>query len=318
VRGVLAFKGIPYAAAPAGDLRWRAPQPAAAWSGVRDATQFGARCWSTWDADMSPGPPRSEDCLSVNVWTAARSATEQRPVMVWIHGGGFQFGSSAERVADGSRLARRGVVVVSMNYRVGVLGFFAHPELDHEGPSGNYGLQDQFAALRWVQANVAYFGGDPSNVTVFGESAGAHALGILMASPLAAGLMHKAIGQSGAFWDSEFGALASFDEARARGAAFAERLGATSIAELRTLPPEALTAAAPWNFGTNPTVTAFSPNVDCYVVPEVPAARYVRGEQLHIPLLAGWNAAEFFPFRGFALPHTTAAEFRAAASLSAG
>jgi para-nitrobenzyl esterase len=312
-QGVLAFKGIPYAAAPMGRLRWRSPQPVPAWAGVRDALQFGARCWSAWSDDNTPGPPRSEDCLTVNVWTAAQHADERRPVMVWVHGGGFQFGSSAERFADGSRLAERGAVVVSFNYRVGVLGFFAHPALDAEGPSGNYGLQDQLAALGWVQANIARFGGDPANVTVFGESAGAHAIGILMASPLAAGLMHKAVGQSGAFWDSEFGALAPFDEARARGVAYAERMGVASIAALRELPAEALTAAALWNFKTNPSATAFSPSVDRYVVPEIPAARFVRGEQLRIPLLAGWNAAEHVPFRAFSLPHANAAEFRAAA-----
>ena len=311
--GVLAYKGIPYAAPPVGDLRWRAPQPVRAWDGVQDRTQFGNRCLSALENDPEPGPPRSEDCLSLSVWTAAQQAEEKRPVMVWIHGGGFQFGSSSSRVSDGTQLARKGVVVVSLNYRVGVLGFLAHPELDADGPSGNYGLQDQVAALRWVQANIARFGGDPGNVTIFGESAGAHAIGILMASPPAKGLFHKAIGESGAFWDGRNGALESYDEAHRRGMAFAQRMGAASIGALRAMPAETLNAGAMWNFTMNPMVTAFSPNVDRYVVPEVPATRFERGEQMRIPLLAGWNAAEDFPFRAFDLPHANAQQFRSAA-----
>ncbi len=311
--GVLAYKSIPYAAPPIGNLRWRAPQPVRAWDGVQDHTQFGNRCLSALENDPEPGPPRSEGCLSLSVWTAAQQADEKRPVMVWIHGGGFQFGSSSSRVSDGTMLARKGAVVVSLNYRVGVLGFLAHPELDAEGPSGDYGLQDQIAALRWVQANIARFGGDPGNVTIFGESAGAHAIGILMASPPAKGLFHKAIGESGAFWDGRNGALESYAEAHQRGVAFAQRVGAASIGALRAMPAETLNAGAMWNFTMNPMVTAFSPNVDRYVVPEVPATRFERGEQMRIPLLAGWNAAEDFPFRAFDLPHATAQQFRAAA-----
>jgi para-nitrobenzyl esterase len=312
-RGVLAFKGIPYAAAPVGNLRWRAPQPAPAWDGVRDATKYGGRCLSAWSGDMTPGPPRSEDCLSLNIWTAAQNSDEKRPVMVWVHGGGFQFGSSAVPASDGSRLAALGVVVVSFNYRVGVLGFLAHPELDAEGPSGNYGLQDQVAALRWVQANIAQFGGDSGNVTVFGESAGSHAIGILLASPLTKGLIHKAIGQSGAFWDTSHGSLSTFDEARAGGTAFAKRVKAPSISALRAWAAEDINAAAPWDFSTDPAATTFSPSIDDYVVLDVPVTRYLRGEQLRIPLLAGWNGAEYWPFTDMALPHATANEFRSAA-----
>ncbi len=311
--GVLAFKGIPYAAPPVGDLRWRAPQPSPVWTGMRDATQFGARCWSAWEDDPTPRPPQSEDCLSLNIWTTAQHLDERRPVMVWIHGGGFEFGTSADPSSNGSRIAQKGVVLVSFNYRVGVLGFMAHPELDQEGPSGNYGLQDQLAALRWVQTNIAHFGGNPDNVTVFGESAGAHAIGILMASPLAKGLMNKAIGQSGAFWDSPYGSLETFDEAHTRGVKFATRMGAPSIAALRAMPAEQLNAAAPWNFTTHPGTTAFSPNIDRFVVPEVAATRYLHDEQLHIPLLAGWNEVEQWPFRAFALPHQTAQDFRQSA-----
>jgi para-nitrobenzyl esterase len=258
--------------------------------------------------------PSSEDCLTLNVWTAAVNTDEARPVMVWIYGGGFEFGSSADPSTDGRHLAKKGVVVVSLNYRVGVLGFLAHPDLDKEGPSGNYGLQDQLAALHWVQENIASFGGDPANITIFGESAGAHAIGLLMASPLSHGLFHKAIGQSGAFWDSSAGSLETFSEARVRGAAFSEKLEVRTIQQLRDLPVEAVNGAALWDFTTHPGSTAFSPNIDNYVVLDAPAARFFAGEHMKIPLLAGWNAAESFPFRPLALPHGSAAEFREAAS----
>jgi para-nitrobenzyl esterase len=310
--GVLAFKGIPYAAPPVGPLRWRAPQPPTRWNGVRDASTFGAGCLSAVENDQRPGP-RAEDCLYLNVWTAAKQADEKRPVMVWIHGGGFQFGSSANPATDGGPLAAKGVVVVSFNYRLGIFGFLAHPDLDSEAPSGNYGLQDQLAALRWVKANIADFGGDPDNVTLFGESAGAMATGILMASPLTHGLFHKAIGESGAFWDGRHGPLQGFAEARARGLAFARQQGEASIAALRAMPAEQLNAAAPWSFQTNPVTTAFSPSIDHYIVPDAPAARFLRGEQMHIPLLAGRNATEEFPFASQSLPDQSAQAFRAAA-----
>jgi para-nitrobenzyl esterase len=311
-RGVLAFKGMPYAAPPVGPLRWRAPQPPTPWNGVRDASTFGAACLSALENDARPGP-RDEDCLTLNVWTAAKLADEKRPVMVWVHGGGFQFGSSANPATDGGLLAAKGVVVVSFNYRLGVLGFLAHPDLDSEAPSGNYGLQDQLAALRWVKANVARFGGDPDNVTLFGESAGAMAVGILMASPLAHGLFHKAIGESGAFWDGKHGPLQNFEEARARGLAFAQRQGHASIAALRAMPAEQLNAAAPWSFNLSHVIEAFSPSIDHYVIVDAPARRFLRGEQMRIPLLAGWNAAEEFPFASQALPDQSAQAFRAAA-----
>jgi len=312
-RGVVAYKGIPYAAAPIGELRWRSPQPVKAWSEVRECTQFGARCLSAWEGDREPGPPRSEDCLSLNIWTPTQKSDDRLPVMVWVHGGGFQFGSSASPSFDGSRLAQKGVVVVSFNYRVGVFGFMAHPELDREAPSGNYGLQDQLAAFAWVKANIAAFGGNPDNITAFGESAGAHAIGILMASPLAVGLFDKAIGQSGALWDGSNGSLESFDEAHARGMAFAAKVGVTSISALRELPAEQLNAAALWNFNRNPMVSAFSPNVDGHLVPELPGKTYAQGRQMNIPLLAGWNDAEYFPFRGLGLPQESASAFRQAA-----
>jgi para-nitrobenzyl esterase len=310
--GVLAFKGIPYAAPPVGRLRWRAPQPPTSWTDVRDALAFGPACLSSLENDPRPGP-RSEDCLTLNVWTAAREADEKRPVMVWVHGGGFQFGSSANPATDGSQLAAKGVVVVSFNYRLGIFGFLAHPALDAEAPSGNYGLQDQLAALRWVQANIAAFGGDPDSVTLFGESAGAMAVGILMASPLARKLFHKAIGESGAFWDGRHGPLQSFEEARARGLDFARRQDDASIAALRAMPAEQLNATAPWSLARDHVTQAFSPSIDRYVVPDVPARRFLRGDQMQIPLLAGWNSAEGFPFMSQSLPHPSARAFRTAA-----
>ena len=312
--GVLAFKGIPYADAPVGPLRWHAPTPSSPWSGPLDAGRYGARCLSAWTGDREPGPPRSEDCLNLNIWTAAHQATEKRPVMVWVHGGGFQFGSSANPTTDGGKLAAKGAVVVTFNYRLGVLGFLAHPDLDREGPSGDYGLQDQLAALRWVKANIARFGGNPNNVTIFGESAGAHAIGILMASPLAKGLFQKAIGQSGAWWDGANGPMESYQEAHARGVAFGKKMGAASIADLRSRSAAEVNAAAGWDFTMDPMVKAFSPNVDRYVIPDLPPARFTRGEQMRIPLLAGWNGAEDFPFHAFDLPHATAEQFRTAAS----
>ena len=311
--GVLSYKGIPYAAPPLGQLRWAAPQRPVSWHGVRPAVQYGSRCISAWKSDPNP-TPSSEDCLTLNVWTTARKVTDERPVMVWIHGGGFEFGSSADPSTDGTRLASKGVVVVSFNYRVGVFGFLAHPELDAEGPSGDYGLQDQLAALRWVQENIGCFGGDPDNVTLFGESAGAHAVGILMASPLSTGLFHKAIGQSGALWDSARGSLETHAEALDRGVTLSKELGTSSLQELRALPAEKVNAAGLWDFTTHPGTTGFAPNIDGFVIPEPPASRFYAGKQMKIPVLAGWNAHEDFSFRALALPHANAEQFREAAS----
>lgn len=195
--GVTSFKGIPYAAPPVGALRWHPPQAPLAFNGMLQATAYGAACLA---APPANSPAQSEDCLTLNVWTPAPFTGAAKPVMVFLHGGGFEFGSGASPTYDGSVLATKDVVVVTINYRLGVFGFLAHPSLDAEaGGSGAYGLQDQQAVLRWVQQNIANFGGDPSNVTLFGESAGAHAVGILMASPLSPGLFSKAILQSGSY-----------------------------------------------------------------------------------------------------------------------
>ena len=273
---VRVFRGIPYAAPPVGDLRWREPQPAASWKGVRKALEFGPRCVQgpIFD-DMVFRDQPSEDCLYLNVWTPARSAAEKLPVMVWIHGGGFQAGSASEPRQDGARLARKGVVVVSLNYRLGVFGFLAHPELTKEsgrGASGNYGLLDQVAALRWVRDNVAAFGGDPGNVTIFGESAGSLAVSALMASPLARGLFQRAIGESGAYLGRGVLEPVSLAASEAMGSKLALSIGADSLSALRSKPADEILKPAlkvqPW----------FAPTVDGYVAAEGPERR-LRGRR---------------------------------------
>ena len=292
--GVRAFKGIPFAAPPVGDLRWREPMPVAPWEGVRSATEFGPRPMQAHIySDMifrDKGP--SEDCLYLNVWTPAKSAVERLPVMVWIYGGGYEAGATSEPRQDGKDLAGKGVVVVSMNYRLGVFGFFSHPELSRESGrvgSGNYGIMDQIAALKWVRKNIASFGGDPSNVTIFGESAGSYSVSIQVATPLARGLFQKAIGESGALVGTPRNPsdVSALGEAEGRGAAFASSLGARTLAELRAIPADRLLKASRDDTKLEPGVV-----VDGYVLPKDMTAIYAAGEQSHVPLLAGWNADE--------------------------
>ncbi|HYL62778.1 MAG TPA: carboxylesterase/lipase family protein [Candidatus Methylomirabilis sp.] len=286
------FRGIPYAAPPVGDLRWKAPQPAARWKGVKKADTYGARCMQgNAFGDMvfhDAGP--SEDCLYLNVWTPSASSKAKLPVMVWIYGGGFQAGATSEGRQDGEALAHRGVVVVSMNYRLGIFGFFSHPELTKESPhhaSGNYGLLDQAAALEWVRKNIAAFGGDPANLTIFGESAGSFSVCALMASPLSKGLIHRAIGESGAFFGRTLNAkpLAESEEA---GAKFGEANGAATIQQLRAIPAQQLLETSM----KDRNAFRFGPNIDRYFFPESPVEIYKKGEQAHIDLLAGWNHDE--------------------------
>lgn len=301
--GVRAFLGIPYAAPPIGAYRWAPPRPAEKWSGVRKATTFGNRCMQTTPfPDMvfrSPG--ESEDCLYLSIWTPAKTSMDGLPVMVWIHGGGFFSGASDEPRHEGSSLASRGVVVVEINYRLGVLGFLAHRDLTAESPhkaSGNYGLLDQIAALRWVRENIAAFGGAPANVTIFGESAGSFAVSALMASPLANGLFQKAIGESGAYFSNSLPATPLAD-AEKIGAELSQNVGASSIRELRERSAADLIAKI-GNAGTR-----YAPIVDGYVLTEAPSATYAAGRQHHVPLLAGWNSAEVKS------PPTTVAAFTA-------
>ncbi len=293
---VRAFKGIPFAAPPIGNLRWQPPQPAAKWKGVRPAKDFGSHCIQSGGyPDMifhDPGP--SEDCLTLNVWTPANAKPGTLPVMVWIFGGGFVTGGTSENRQDGQFLAHRNVVVVSMNYRLGIFGFFAHPELTAESPhhaSGNYGLLDQTAALAWVKTNIAAFGGDPNNVTIFGESAGSISVSGQMASPLARGLFAKAIGESGgAVYNSGPGAL-SREAAEKRAVAFAQSTFNTStLADLRKLSADDIVKAA--TAKTTPPPPRFGPDVDGYFLPDSVASIYAAGNQAHVPLIAGWNADE--------------------------
>ena len=302
---VIAFKGIPYAAPPTGDRRWRAPAAAERWTHVRDATQFGPRC-----PGMAPARaralawPASEDCLTLNIWTPAKSSGDRLPVMVWIHGGGFNNGSVTAPSVDGTKLAGRGVVVVSINYRLGALGFLAHPALSRESEhdvSGNYGLLDQIAALRWIRANIAAFGGNPANVTLFGGSAGASSQGFLMVSPLARGLFHRAIVQS-------LGSTFAGPKPRLRvpnyGFAAAEanrRSIARDIATLRALSVDEVLAQLPntseaWG-------TSYVPIIDGYVVPDDPTVLMGTNAQSRVTLLAGHNADEGL-FYAMDLPKT--------------
>jgi para-nitrobenzyl esterase len=290
---VAIFKGIPFAAPPVGELRWKEPQPMVRWRGARKAIEFGARCMQARIfEDMvfrDAGP--SEDCLYLNVWTPGISAKPKAhaklPVMVWIYGGGFQAGATSEPRQDGEHLAHKGVVVVSMNYRLGIFGFFSHPGLTAESAhhaSGNYGLMDQAAALKWVHENIPAFGGDPNNVTIFGESAGSFAVSALMGSPLSKGLIHAAIGESGAFFGKTLRAK-PLAESERRDGVFAESLGMKSLGQLRGVSAEKLLEAARSGNDNN----RFGPIIDGYFMPAKPTEIYGKGEQAHVPLMAGWN-----------------------------
>lgn len=288
------FRGIPFAAPPVGDLRWRPPQPVRHWRGVRKAVDFGSRCVQGWVfSDMVfRSREMSEDCLSLTVWTPARSKAERLPVYLWFYGGGFAAGSSDEARYDGESFAKHGIVVVNANYRLGVFGFFAHPELTQESPhkaSGNYGLLDQVAALEWVRRNIASFGGDPQKVTIGGESAGSLSVSALMASPLSRHLFQQAIGESGAFFGQVDGrGPQSLAEAEKQGAEFAASIGGKSLAGLRAMSSDdLLREASKKNNGFG-----FWPIVDDYFLPSDVPSIFAQGKQSQVPLLAGWNADE--------------------------
>jgi para-nitrobenzyl esterase len=295
--GLAVYKGIPFAAPPIGDLRWKAPQPVIVWSGVRNADRFAPACMQS----MGSPPPSgvSEDCLYLNVWTPATSATEKLPVLVWIYGGGFNGGATSYPVHDGAKLAKRGVVLVSIAYRVGVTGFFAHPELSAESPShssGNYGLLDMIAGLRWISRNIAAFGGDPARVTIFGESAGGIAVSMLCASPVAKGLFHGAISQSGgSFGPSNKNPqpgenMRLLADSEASGVEFAKAAGASSIKDLRALTPEKLLEARRGQRGMA------WPIVDGYVIPDDQYRLYESGRFNDTPILVGYNSDEGLSF----------------------
>lgn len=291
--GVTCFKGIPFAAPPLGALRWRPPRRVAEWSGVRPSDQFGPNAMQgIVFADIDPMLDGvSEDCLCLNVWTAGPEAAAPVPVMFWIHGGGFAVGSGSEPRYDGGNLAARGIVVVTVNHRLNTLGFLAHPELTAESPeraSGNYGLMDLIAGLRWVSRNIRAFGGDPRRVTIAGESAGSMAVSALMASPLAAGLFHAAIGESGAMFPAPTRMFLELAEAERQGAEFARMLGATTLEALRRVPAEEILAAAPG--------IGFMPIIDGHVLPRALPEIFAARAQSDVPLLAGWNRDEGFNF----------------------
>ena len=286
------YKGIPFAAPPVGEWRWKAPQPAAPWDGVKQTTDYGP------DPFQGDGSGHvSEDCLYLNIWTPAKTPDAKVPVLVWIYGGGFSFGGNANPTHNGEFLARKGVVLVTVNYRVGPLGFLAHPELSAESPhhvSGNYGLLDQIAGLKWIQQNIAAFGGDPDRVTIFGESAGGIAVSMLCASPEAKGLFHGAISQSGGSFGPDrettypgenMHLLADAEQA---GVAFAARAGVDSIAAFRALPPNQI----PGGFGSG----AAWPIVDGWIIPDDQYRLYEAGHYNDVDILVGYNSDEGLSF----------------------
>jgi para-nitrobenzyl esterase len=296
--GILVFRGIPYAAPPVGSLRWRPPQAPASWTGVRSATQLGHNCVQHQPySDIDPFKAGvSEDCLYLNVYSKSTDASAQRrPVLVWIHGGGFWAGFGGEERHNGARLAQKGAVVVTLNYRLGAFGFLANPALAAESPhhaSGNYGLLDQIAALRWVQRNIARFGGDPSRVTIFGESAGGMSVGSLIASPLAKGLFQRAILESGT---GTGGGVSSADTARATSQRLAEALGvrgsgAAFATSLREQPADSILAAS-LRIGPSGS-PQFFPVIDGWVLPHAIDSTIANGRANYVPVIAGTNRDE--------------------------
>jgi para-nitrobenzyl esterase len=289
--GIRSFKGIPYALPPVGNLRWKEPQPPASWQGVLKADHFSHMpVQKHVYADMIfRADTMSEDCLYLNVWTPAKSATEKLPVLVYFYGGGFSAGDGSEARYDGESMAQKGIVAITINYRLGIFGFFAHPELTQESPhhaSGNYGLMDQTAALKWVQANIAAFGGDPAHVTIAGESAGSIAVCAQMASPLSKGLFAGAIGESGGMIKPTMPAIPLADGEKI-GTDFAAKVGAGSLADLRAIPATQLLDDA-----SKPGAYRLTPTIDGYFLPKPVVDIFAAGEEAHVPLLVGWNSAE--------------------------
>ncbi len=294
-KDIYIFKGIPFAAPPVGDLRWKAPQPVKPWQGVKECKAFGPSPmqaspvpFSMWSAEfLIPKESISEDCLYLNVWTGAKSAKEKRPVLVWIYGGGFVSGGSAVPIYDGEAMAKKGIVFVSINYRVGPFGFFAHPELTKESgknASGNYALMDQIAALEWVRKNIAAFGGNPNNVTIAGQSAGSFSVNFLVASPLAKNLFQKAIAESGAGFTNNY---LSLKKAEQEGQNLAKSFNASSIAELRKISADELMRKGQ---GFREAI------IDGYVLPATVSEIFVAKKENKCALLTGWNEDEGFQF----------------------
>ena len=295
--GIAIFKGIPFAQPPVGELRWKAPQPVANWQGTRSAHHFGNNPMqkNVFGDMLFRSSGMSEDCLYLNVWTPDANAKEKLPVLVYFYGGGFVAGDGSESRYDGESLARKGIVTLTVNYRLGIFGFFSHPELSAESPyhgSGNYGLLDQQAALAWVQKNIAAFGGDPKRVTIAGESAGSIAVNAQMASPLSKNLIAGAIGESGGMIAPTLPPL-PLAKAEENGVNFSKAAGVSGLAALRAISDTTLLnlAAKPGAFQTSATV-------DGYFLPQTPAEIFAAGKQAQVPLLAGWNSTEI-PYGGF-------------------
>jgi para-nitrobenzyl esterase len=295
---VKAFLGMPYAAPPVGDMRWKAPAPPAKWKDTRDATKFGPHCAQghVFDDMVFQDAAPSEDCLSLNVYAPADSTDKSNlPVMFWIHGGGYSGGGSSEPRHNGDFLPLKGVVLVTINYRLGVFGFLVTSDLAKEqgGAAGNYGLMDMVAALQWVKANIKQFGGDPNNVTIFGESAGSFAVSTLMAAPSAHGLFAKVIGESGAAFSAVL-PMDTLEDREKKDGAWVDSLGVKSLAELRAMPTDKVLDAVKTKQG------GFSTLIDGKFITEPIPATYAAGKQAHVPLLAGWNRDEgsFFAMRG--------------------
>ena len=289
--GVREFKGVPFAAPPVGRLRWQPPQPVAKRTGVRSAKAFGPRAMQLpLYGDMNfRSKGVSEDCLYLNVWTPAKTAQERLPVLVYFYGGGFNAGDGSELRYDGESMARQGIVAVTVNYRLGVFGFFAHPALTQESPhhaAGNYGLLDQQAALRWVQQNIASFGGDPARVTIAGESAGSVSVSAQLVAPNSRNAFRQAIGESGSMLSADR-TPTPLAEGEQVGVAFAMLLGSSSLDALRALPAQQLLEVA-----GQPQSPRFRPVVDGYFFTKAPLVTYAAGEQARVPLLVGWNSQE--------------------------
>jgi para-nitrobenzyl esterase len=318
--GLTVYRGIPFATPPVGDLRWKAPQPGAKWEGVKQASKFGPRCYQAGRG--APGVETSEDCLYLNVWTPAKTAKDKIPVLVWIYGGGFGAGATSEANYSGEKLAKKGVVLVSIAYRVGLIGFFAHPELSAENKqhaSGNYGMLDMIAGLQWIRKNIEAFGGDPKKVTIFGESAGGIAVSMLSASPLAKGLFDGAISQSG----GSFGPprpnvtqpgenMKRLADSERAGAEYVTKAGIATIADLRKLAPDKLPSTGGGRGGPGAVAGPSAwPIIDGYVIPDDQYKLYAAGKFNDTPILVGYNSDEGQSFSPPATPEAYVAATKA-------